>query len=254
MKSWFTIEKIDDETFAISEYKHIEKPHSYLLIGSNRALLIDSGLGVGNIRKEVEKLTDLNITVISTHVHWDHVGGHILFKDHLVHKSEKNWFKNKPVFNLECIKNNLKRGIDKFPEEFNMDNYEIFYDENIKTVKDEDIIDLGNRKIKVIHTPGHSPGHMCFYDFKNKYLFTGDMIYKGTIYLFFPTSDPVIYKKSLKKIRNLDIKKILPGHGDLKVSLNMINEISNAFDEIEKDGLLRQGSGKFEYEDFNILL
>lgn len=254
MKNWFTIEKIDDNTFAISEYKHVEKPHSYLLIGEKRALLIDSGLGVGNIKKEVEKLTNLNITVISTHVHWDHVGGHILFNDHLVHEKEKTWISDKPFFTLECIKNNLRRGVEEFPEEFNIDDYKLFNKDDIKIVKDNDIIDLGGRKIKVIHTPGHSPGHICLYDLENKYLFTGDKAYNGTIFLFFPTSDPVVFKKSLEKIKDLEIRKILPGHGDLNINLNLIKKIYEAFNEIEKDGMLKHGSGKFEYEDFKILL
>ena len=79
MSNWFSIEKIDKITYALSEYKHSEIPHSYLLIGNEKALLIDSGLGVSNIREEVEKLTDLEVIVLSTHIHWDHVGGHKLF-------------------------------------------------------------------------------------------------------------------------------------------------------------------------------
>ncbi len=50
MDDWFTIKKIDSQTFAISEYKHWEETHCYLLCGQNKAVLIDSGLGVSNIR------------------------------------------------------------------------------------------------------------------------------------------------------------------------------------------------------------
>ena len=56
MNDWFTIEKIDNKTFSISEYKHWEESHSYLLIGANKSLLIDTGLGVSNIKAEVDKL------------------------------------------------------------------------------------------------------------------------------------------------------------------------------------------------------
>lgn len=48
MNNWFTIEEIDSKTYAISEYKHWEETHCYLLIGKDKSLLIDSGLGVGN--------------------------------------------------------------------------------------------------------------------------------------------------------------------------------------------------------------
>ena len=81
MGDWFTIEKIDNDTFVISEYGHFERVHSYLLLGDKFALLIDTGLGIGDIKKEVDLLTDLPIKVVTTHVHWDHIGGHHLFNN-----------------------------------------------------------------------------------------------------------------------------------------------------------------------------
>ena len=74
MKDWFTVEKIDEDTYAISEYQHWEETHCYLLCGTKRALLIDTGLGVANIKEVVDKLTMLPIFVVTTHVHWDHIG------------------------------------------------------------------------------------------------------------------------------------------------------------------------------------
>ena len=80
MKDWFTVEKIDEDTYAISEYQHWEETHCYLLCGTKRALLIDTGLGVANIKEVVDKLTMLPIFVVTTHVHWDHIGGHQYFE------------------------------------------------------------------------------------------------------------------------------------------------------------------------------
>ena len=54
MSDWFTVEEIDSQTFAISEYKHWEETHCYLLCGQESAVLIDTGLGVSNIRKIVD--------------------------------------------------------------------------------------------------------------------------------------------------------------------------------------------------------
>ena len=71
MDSWFTVEQIDQDTFVISEYKHWEETHCYLLSGTKRAILIDTGLGVSNIREVIDGLTKLPVTVITTHVHWD---------------------------------------------------------------------------------------------------------------------------------------------------------------------------------------
>lgn len=91
MKDWFTIDKIDDHTYGISEYRHWEKTHCYLLIGGERALLIDTGLGICNIRVPVDSLTDKPATAVATHVHWDHIGGHKYFPDFYVHQAEENW-------------------------------------------------------------------------------------------------------------------------------------------------------------------
>ena len=79
MDNWFTIEQIDRDTFSISEYKHWEETHCYLLCGEKCAILIDTGLGVSNIRKIVDSLTELPVMAVTTHVHWDHIGGHKYF-------------------------------------------------------------------------------------------------------------------------------------------------------------------------------
>ncbi len=76
---WFTINQIDDSTYAISEYKHWEETHCYLLIGQESGILIDTGLGVSNIHDVVKYLTDKPIAAVATHIHWDHIGGHQYF-------------------------------------------------------------------------------------------------------------------------------------------------------------------------------
>ena len=87
MDNWFTIEQIDRDTFSISEYKHWEETHCYLLCGEKYAILIDTGLGVSNIRKIVDSLTKLPVMTVTTHVHWDHIGGHKYFDNIAVHLS-----------------------------------------------------------------------------------------------------------------------------------------------------------------------
>ena len=67
MDNWFTIEQIDRDTFSISEYKHWEETHCYLLCGEKCAILIDTGLGVSNIRKIVDSLTELPVMAVTTY-------------------------------------------------------------------------------------------------------------------------------------------------------------------------------------------
>ena len=255
MSNWFTIEELDKDTFAISEYKHWEETHSYLLIGTERALLIDTGMGIADISKEVEKLTDKPITAIATHVHYDHVGGHQYYADNFyVHGDDLDWITGKFPLTNDQIKGFIMEPPNNLPEDFDLDNYQMFQGTPRKIVKDGDIIDLGNRQIKIIHTPGHAPGHLCFFEEKRQDLYTGDLIYIGELFMFYPSTDPVAYRDSIRRLVPLDVKRILPGHHDLNIATSIISEIDKAFDELEQQGLLKHGSGIFNYGKFQLHL
>ena len=252
MENWFTIEKIDSNTYAISEYKHWEETHSYLLIGEKSALLIDTGLGVSNIKKVVNSLTSLPIMVVTTHIHWDHIGGHSLFNNIAVYETEKDWLADNFPIPLEIVKKNLMREPCDFPKEFNIEHYHIYQGQPTHILCDNEILDLGNRQVKVIHTAGHSPGHCCFYEQQRKYLYSGDLIYKGCLVAFYPSTDPFLFMRSVEKIKTLNIEKILPAHHQLNISVALIDEVANAFNELYKANKLKQGSGLFDFGDFQI--
>ncbi len=88
---WFTLDRADESTYILSEYRHWEETHCYLLLGEDRALLIDTGLGIGNIGEQVRRLTALPVTAVATHVHWDHIGGHGYFSEFYAHRAELGW-------------------------------------------------------------------------------------------------------------------------------------------------------------------
>ncbi len=64
------------------------------------------------------------------------------------------------------------------PNNFNVYDYELFQGMPTRIVTDHDVIDIGGRQIEVLHTPGHTPGHLCFWEKDKGYLFTGDLVYK----------------------------------------------------------------------------
>ena len=82
------------------------------------------------------------------------------------------------------------------PEEFCVNNYEFFQGIPTKVLTDHDIIDIGGREIEVLHTPGHSPGHLCFWESRRGYLFTGDLVYKDILFAYYPSTDPEAYLNS----------------------------------------------------------
>ena len=253
MNPWFTITHIDENIHIISEYRHVEETQSYLLIGKDKALLIDTGLGISNIYKEVKKLTDKPVTAVATHIHWDHIGGHKYFPDFYVHEDELKWLAGEYPLPQERIKVFLMQDCD-VPEDFNVDEYEFFQGTPTRVLKDNDIIDLGDRLLKVLHTPGHSPGHMCFYEEEKGWLFTGDLIYKGALYANFPSTDPESYRKSIERIATLSVNRVFPGHHSLDIQPEIISRIRDAFRQINADGQLHHGGGEFDYDDFSILL
>ena len=252
MKNWFTTEKISDDTYAISEYGHWEETHCYLLIGEERAFLIDTGLGIGDISEEVKKLTEKPVFAAATHAHWDHIGGHKYYPEFYIHKEEK-WITEKFPIPLMAVKNMVAKDC-VLPEEFDIDKYEIFRGKSAGFFDDGDIIDLGNRKLECFHTPGHSPGHLCFYEKERGWLFSGDLIYKGILFADYPSTDPQKYLDSIEKVSKLSIERIFPGHHSLDIEPKIIFSMRDALRILKDEEKLCHGSGVFEYGEWSIKL
>ncbi len=252
MNDWFTVEKIDGGTYAISEYKHWEETHCYLVCGAARAVLIDTGLGVGNIKEIAAGLTSLPITAATTHVHWDHIGGHKYFDDIAVYEGERDWLAVKFPIPLPVVKKNLTCRPCRFPEDFDLDKYQIFQGEPRKLLHDGDVLELGDRRLTVLHTPGHSPGHCCFYEEDRTYLYSGDLLYLGSLDAFYPTTDPLLFWQSVKRVQALDVRRILPGHHQLSVPPGLTGQVEAAFRGLNDKGKLQQGAGIFDFGEFQI--
>ncbi|WP_206458352.1 MBL fold metallo-hydrolase [Anaerovorax sp. IOR16] len=253
MSDWFTIDQIDKETYIISEYRHWEETHCYLLIGKEKALLIDTGLGICNIYNEVIKLTDKPITAVATHIHWDHIGGHKYFPDFYAHKDELNWLNGEFPLTMDQIKEMVVDRCD-LPEGYNVDTYEFFQGTPKRLLKDHDVIDIGGRVLQVLHTPGHSPGHMCFFEQKRGYLFTGDLVYKDTLFAYYPSTNPTEYLKSIEQVASLPVNRVFPAHHSLDIHPEILTRMQTAFRQLKEEGKLHHGSGIFEYKDFAIWL
>ena len=123
-----------------------------------------------------------------------------------------------------------------------------------RSLRDDDVIDLGGRKITVIHTPGHSPGHMCFWEAELNSLFTGDLVYKDTLFAYFPSTDPQAYLKSLKRVAALPARKIFPSHHTLEIEPEILVRMRDVFQALDDEGKLHHGSGAFDYGDWAVWL
>jgi glyoxylase-like metal-dependent hydrolase (beta-lactamase superfamily II) len=253
MNDWFTIDQIDRETYIISEYRHWEETHCYLLNGSKHSLLIDTGLGICNIHDKVIMLTDNPIIAVATHVHWDHIGGHEYFLDFYAHEDELNWLSGEFPLTMEQIKAMVVDRCD-LPDGYDVDTYKFFQGSPTRILKDNDSIDIGGRSIQVLHTPGHSPGHMCFWEKERGYLFTGDLVYKDTLFAYYPSTDPQAYLNSLERVSALPVKGIFPAHHTLNIQPEILIRMRDSFRQLRDEGKLHHGSGKFDYGDWAVWL
>lgn len=156
MKPWFTIDHIDANTHIISEYRHWEETHCYLLVGSKRALLIDTSLGICNISEEVSKLTDKPVTAVATHIHWDHIGGHKYYPDFYAHEEELNWLSGEFPLSMETIREMVVDRCD-LPEGYDVNTYEFFQGTPTRVLRDGDIIDLGAESSRYFTHPDIRP-------------------------------------------------------------------------------------------------
>lgn len=253
MNDWFTINEIDKDTYVISEYRHWEETHCYLLNGTKRSLLIDTGLGICNISEVISELTDKPVTAIATHIHWDHIGGHKYYPDFYAHEAELDWLNGGFPQPLETIKEYV---VDRceLPTDFQINEYKFFQGKPTKILHGGEHIDLGGRMVAVIHTPGHAPGHMCFWEANTGYLFTGDLVYKDTLTSWFPSTDPKAYLKSLETVSELPAKRVFPAHHSLDIQPELLTRMRKAFRELKANGKLHHGSGTFDYGDWSVWL
>lgn len=254
--SWFTVQEIDNKTFAISEYGHWEKVHSFLLVGNEKAVLIDTGLGIDNIKRITDQLTDLPIDVLTTHVHVDHIGSHGEFENVYVHEADSDWLTNGITgLTIEQIRTDISRDITiPTPKTFNPETYKPYQGTPTGLLQDGDVIEIGNRQLIIHHTPGHSPGHICVFDKTNGYLFTGDLLYDETpIYAFYPSTNPIDLVDSWEKISKIpNVTKIYGSHNTLGLEPSILQELIDAVKELKEKDLVKFGTGIHKFKGFSV--
>jgi glyoxylase-like metal-dependent hydrolase (beta-lactamase superfamily II) len=215
---WFKASQIFPGVWCIDDHG---TDNMYVVIGSDSALLIDTGLGMANLRDYVKSITNLPLIVVNTHGHPDHAGANYQFEKVYAHKAD---FPLISYFANPEIRKSMA-GDAEVPKN------EIFADTvNLKPVvldaiEEGYIFNLGKRKLEVIHTPGHTPGEICLVDRDNKLLFSGDND-NTLVWLHIQGSLPLeSYLLSLEKLNNraTEFSTLLPGHGG-PLDSDFINE------------------------------
>jgi glyoxylase-like metal-dependent hydrolase (beta-lactamase superfamily II) len=257
---WFEIYLVGKGTFALLEPRHYEEVISYLILGNERGILFDTGMGIGNIQAEVENLIDLPVIVVNSHCHYDHVGDNHRYAEVWAfdHDGEVARIERGKT-RAECEHYLEPDSYTELPVDFDPATYEIRPTPVTKRLQHLDAIELGGRTLTVHHTPGHSPGSICLLDSQDDLLFTGDAFYPGMMYAHFEDSDFDAYQQSIAYMVSLlsGVSHLCPAHNEAYVPKEVLERVQEAFQQIvagrEPDGY-EEGARVFRFEGFGVEL
>jgi hydroxyacylglutathione hydrolase len=190
---YFVVETIDPTTFAIGEPRYYQGNYSYLIVGEQRAVLFDAGTGMRDIVPVVRSLTNRPVTVIASHLHFDHVGA--------LGRFDKTAVIDEPSLRTRARDSRLtlkRYEFLGFADRLRMPTFPV----------DEwwvpgSTIDLGGRRVHVLATPGHTSTSVSLYDEDRHQLFAGDFIYPGELYAFLPDASRSSYLATTKRLLSI---------------------------------------------------
>ena len=262
---WFAVYAAAPGVYAITEPRQYEGVSSFLIVGTTRAVLFDSGLGIGRIGDVVAKLTALPVTVLNSHTHFDHVGGNREFTDVRnldlpfsranargdVGEALRDYAKDTLAEDRVC--GALPAGVTG--RVYAMPTWQV-----TAAVKDGERLDLGDRTLEVLQTPGHTPDSMCLLDAANGLLFTGDTYYSGEVFLWAPETEVANYEASIARLVNLAprLKLLLPAHGPPVAEPGQLLALGKALVDIDAGAVpyetTKSGRRLFKFDHFSILM
>lgn len=204
----------------------------WLVCGSERAALIDTGCGGKGLRELVKSLTSLSVQVLLTHGHRDHIGGSGQFGEAWLHPADL------PL--VEHASDPLRRAQfvqGKDPELFSALSPDTFPSAKPVTyypLTEGDLFELGGTTLEVVETPGHTPGSVCFLDRKHRVIYSGDICTRRTL-MMLPESQPLsVLRSTLEKLlalsNSFDVQLIghdpsIPGERVLSNLLECVDNI-----------------------------
>lgn len=236
----YQVTKLNDHVWQIAEvYHHPAALPMYLIVGSERAALIDTAMGLESLRTTVEEITSLPVIVFNTHVHIDHAAGNWQFDKVCMHSLEEP--ATHGAFPIEQRMEFIEMKCMYDPEAEKLLNYARAhmpeYHDNypIEMISDGDVYDLGGIVLEAIHVPGHTHGSMVYVSRTDGMAFCGDSVNPRSSIAMFPGAPTVdTYAKALQRLLNMTegINCYFGGHRlyaftreDVKDILQCANEI-----------------------------
>lgn len=256
---WFEVREFDDGVVGIGEPGHSEDVKSYLVRGRDRALLVDTGTGIGDIRAVVESLTDRSVLLVNSHGHWDHIGGDWRFDPVWIHRAEADLppagvpnARMKGRISPEHLSRPLPPGVD--PETFAIPPAAVG-----RVLDGGEVVDLGDRRFVVVLTPGHSPGGITLVEERTGIAIVGDALYAGPLYGHLEGSDPAVYRETLRWLAELapGLRAIYPGHNGYPLDPGFLVEAHAGMEEVwsgRAPDRISEGVEEFSFRRHSLLL
>lgn len=221
-REWFHVAPIEPGLHIVAEPGHV---FSWLIAGRDRSVLLDTGLGLADISAAIAPVAKGPVTAINSHVHFDHVGGNELFERVGMHELGPEWIERGTRDAYLSGYSELARGMHSAWERLrDLDRSDWFLvgpDETLREwpaerldelgwridpppptqlLADGDTVELGDRSLRVIHTPGHAPDHICLVDEAAGILFAQDQAYYGPQLIYEEGSDLEAYAHSMRRL------------------------------------------------------
>lgn len=214
-EDWYRVQTMGDAVSLIDE-PHIQpfyRCNIWHIRGRDRDMLVDSGMGVVSLRQWVPLVSERSLTAVASHTHFDHIGCHHEFEDRCVHRAEADILANPTraaTLADPYVTDDIFDTLPPLP--YLSSDYSVKGASATQLLDDGDMIDLGDRRFEVIHTPGHSPGGIALWEAATGILFSGDIVYDGPLIEDTYHSNAADYLASMVRLYDLPVRVVHGGH------------------------------------------
>lgn len=215
-------------------FNRIEAVHADLIVGEERALVFDTGYGIGDLAGTIRSLTDKPLIAVDSHGHVDHASGNFRLGVPVhIHPADIPVCREHtaPAFRahaLSTMEENLPDGLDR-------DGWLAGGTGELVAVEEGRVFDLGGRTLEVVGLPGHTRGSIGLLLREERILYVGDAI-NGNLWLFLPESTGLsTYRATLEKARGIDFDVMVQAHDPRRRGKEALDLYGRCADTLDYD-------------------